>query len=320
MKAATESATSPAAISWLPGTSAQQGGFSIAVGAALWGLYWIPLRYLHEQGIPGLWAVTIVMAASIIPAAVFMFRQQQVSQLAKPDTWFIASALALSTVLYFIGFILSDVMRVVFLFYLLPIWTTISARIIYKEPITPTSIVVILLALGGLTLLLGGGNTMPIPSNLGDWCGLLAGLCWGVSLTLLRSRENVNSVTALFATFVTGTVFALFALFILHLFKGVSAEEAVSVSVGLSPKWFLIIICAVAFSALMMFPSMISQIWGAQRVPAPTAALLTMTEVLVATVSAYLLIGTELNRVSIIGAVVIITAVLIDIAYKFYKD
>jgi len=34
------------------------------------------------------------------------------------------------------------------------------------------------------------------------------------------------------------------------------------------------------FGALMFFPSLLGQIWGARKIPAPTAALLTMTEIL----------------------------------------
>jgi len=42
-----------------------------------------------------------------------------------------------------------------------------------------------------------------------------------------------------------------------------------------------------------------------------------MSEIVVATLSAYFLIGTELNQVSMIGALIILIAVLIDIAMKY---
>ena len=69
----------------------------------------------------------------------------------------------------------------------------------------------------------------------------------------------------------------------------------------------------VAFGGLGMWPSMIGQLWGARLVPATRAALLTMTELLVATVSAAALIGTSLTGVQIIGGLVIIAAVLVDV-------
>ena len=62
-----------------------------------------------------------------------------------------------------------------------------------------------------------------------------------------------------------------------------------------------------------MLPSMLGQIWGARRIPAPTAALLTMTEIIVATLSAYFLIGTELGTLAFIGGALIVLAVAIDL-------
>jgi drug/metabolite transporter (DMT)-like permease len=58
---------------------------------------------------------------------------------------------------------------------------------------------------------------------------------------------------------------------------------------------------------------MIGQLWGARLVPATRAALLTMSELLVATVSAALLIGTTLTSVQFIGGLIIIAAVLVDV-------
>ena len=58
---------------------------------------------------------------------------------------------------------------------------------------------------------------------------------------------------------------------------------------------------------------MLGQIWGARRIPAPTAAMLTMTEIIVATLSAYFLIGTELGTLAFVGGALIVLAVVIDL-------
>jgi len=79
----------------------------------------------------------------------------------------------------------------------------------------------------------------------------------------------------------------------------------------------LVVAATLGFSLFILFPSLVGQVWGAQRVAAPTAALLTMTEIMMATVSAYWLIGTELNTISIIGAAIILLAVFIDIAIQY---
>ncbi len=296
----------------LPGSSVAQGGFGVVIGAALWGLFWIPLRFLDDQGVTGLWAITLVMAASVIPAGIWLIWKNKLIALQSLACWLIGCALGLSIVGYFIGVIVSDVIRVVFLFYLLPVWTTLAARIFYKEPITPVRLLVITTALLGMWLLLGGGEAIPLPSNVGDWCGLLAGFCWGTSLALIRGKEDVNAVGLIFTT---GTAAAIIAAVagILVLASGNTALAAVPVV----DSWTLVILATLVFSVLLLYPSLLGQLWGAQRIAAPTAALLTMSEVLVATLSAYVLIGTTLNKVSMVGAGIILMAVLIDIAMQY---
>ena len=68
-----------------------------------------------------------------------------------------------------------------------------------------------------------------------------------------------------------------------------------------------------AFAILVFWPSMIGQLWGARLVPATRAALLTMSELVVAIISAWLLIGSSLSSLSAIGGLVIVTAVIVDI-------
>lgn len=297
---------------WLPGTAHQQGAVSIAMSAALWGLFWIPLRFLDEHGVTGLWAVVLVMSAVCVPSILVLIFTNKLYTLKSGQNWFIGSALGLSIVLYFAGVIVSDVIRVIFLFYLLPIWTTLAARFVYKEPITRTRLIVIAMALSGLWLLLGGGNSLPVPTNIGDWCGLLAGITWGVSLAFIRSKEDTDAFGMVCTTAIGATVMAI-AVAVLLLNAG-------NTQIAGLPDIDAVAIVAIAtlgFSLVILFPSLVGQIWGAQRVAAPTAALLTMTEIMMATVSAYLLIGTELNGISIIGAAIILLAVFIDIAMQY---
>ncbi len=298
--------------SWLPGTAHQQGAVSLALSAALWGLFWIPLRFLDEQGVTGLWAVVLVMLAVCVPSVLMLVLNNKLHTLKSRQTWFIGLALGLSIVLYFTGVIVSDVIRVIFLFYLLPIWTTLAARLVYKEPITRTRLFVIAMALSGLWLLLGGGNSLPVPKNIGDWCGLLAGITWGVSLAFIRGKEDTNAFGMVCTTAIGATIMAtVIALLLLQ-----SGNEQLA---GLPEINSIAVVAAatLGFSLIILFPSLVGQIWGAQRVAAPTAALLTMTEIMMATLSAYLLIGTELNGVSIFGAAIILLAVFIDIAVQY---
>jgi drug/metabolite transporter (DMT)-like permease len=251
------------------------------------------------------------MAAAVIPAMLLMQHQQESSDLRRKDTWLTGLALGMATVLYFTGILHSDVIRVIFLFYLLPLWTTLSARLIYGEPIRRTKLIVIATSLSGLWLLLGAGSSLPVPQNAGDWCGIGAGLCWGVSLSLLRGREETRPFAATLTTLVVALVLSSVLATIIFLWSDTRLPSSIALSAG--HFWPTTLGLTGVFGALILFPAMLGQIWGARRIPAPTAALLTMTEIIVATLSAGLIIGSDLQPLSWLGGGIIVLAVCIDL-------
>jgi len=289
-------------------TRYQQGALAVGLGSAFWGLFWIPLRYLENAGLPSLIAVATVLCLGGVAALVVCLYHGALGELKTPSAWFIGITMGLSTVFYFYGVMTSDVIRVTFLFYLLPVWATLAARIIYGQRIGLLQAIVIFIALIGLWLLLDGDKRLPLPTNAGDWCGLAAGLTWGTSLALLNGKTWASPSVHCLCTFFTGALIALLAYFLLSLNNNTQWIQSLS-----NP---LVLIVAASFGAIIVLPSMMGQVWGAGILPAPSAALLTMSEIIVATLSTFLLTGTELSGTSALGALVILTSVLADIYLK----
>lgn len=284
-----------------------RGSIAIAVGAGMWGLFWIPLRHLDQLGLKGLWAVALTLATcAAIAVPITLWRGQLFQN--RQSVALIGVGIGVSTVLYFAAMIFSDVIRVIFLFYLLPVWATLTSRIIHGTPITARKMAFIGFALLGLFLLLGGDGKLPVPENMGDWFGLLAGFFWGLSLTLLRGMPDIDPYASAAAPFVFGAPLALVAAF---LFDHLGITVALSVAQIDNPA--LVLALAILFGWLFLWPSMFAQVWGARLVPSSTAALLTMSEIVVATGSAWLLIGSALGPVSAIGGILIVIAALADL-------
>ena len=292
--------------------SARAGAMAVLLGSSVWGLFWIPLRYLDTLGVGGLWALTFAMATGFVPALVMTVRRKEFPDLVLSDTWYAGLALGLAMTLYFVALLYTDVIRVIFLFYLLPVWTTISAWMIYREPVSLGRIGIMLIALFGLWLLLGGGSGLPVPQSLGDWCAIASGLCWGVSLSLLRGRERGGAFSRTLVAISSALVFSLLTALLLSGVESPSAAGSISSETAGSDA-FKVVLVAAAFGMLAVFPALLAQVWGARRLAAPTAALLTMSEIVVAIISAALLIGTDLPVASLAGGCIIILAVSLDI-------
>jgi drug/metabolite transporter (DMT)-like permease len=282
-----------------------RGSVAIIVGAGVWGLFWIPLHYLDMIGIEGMWAVVLTLGMPTIIAGPFL--AGRIMRGIDKNYATLGTTIGLAVVLYFGAVLFTDVIRVVFLFYLLPVWTTLLGRLFNGETIRPRKLIAMLISFFGLYLLLGGGGNIPLPANLGDWFALASGFLWACSLVLIRHNAETDPFLSTTAPFVFGTPIAIAAAFLL------AAYGQPVVTMPNSSDLWLGVLIAVVFGLLVLSPSIYLQVWGARFVPSSTAALLTMTEILAATISATLLIGTSMTRISALGGVLIIIAAVADL-------
>ena len=283
------------------------GSLSIFFSASVWGLFWIPLRYFDESGVYSLWAVAAInFAAALIAIPVaLMFGQFKKDQL----KWFIIMGLGMgaANIFYFAGIILSDVVRVIFLFYLLPIWATLFSKLLYNIPIGKKRMGALGFAIAGIWLLLGAGG-WPIPQNIGDVFGIFAGMFWALGLTLMRGQSELDALAVSASALLFAFVMALVLGAIMH-FIVPSIQPA-------APDFKTLTVIALpvfAFGILILWPTMVGQLWGAKFVAATTAALLTMSEILAATISTALLDASDLSWISWAGAGLILVAIIIDL-------
>jgi len=303
--------TSPVNLPTSLGT-ARMGAWAVGLGSGIWGLFWIALRALDELGLHGLWAISAVTFSACLPALWLAIRSGQLTELRHRDTWLTAGPLGLSLVLYFVGVLAGDVIRVIFLFYLLPVWTLLAAHLLFREPVTRHQVIVIAVALFGLWLLLTEAKqALPWPESLSDWCGIGSGMLWGLSLAVLRGRRTIgpcaSTASAMIVSFVAATVLGMLVSFLLN-------DPRFSWPAVTSANQTKAVVLSLLFGATVMYPAMLGQVWGARLIKAPTAALLTMTELIVAVISAYFIVGTELGPISTLGGVLIVSVVLFDVA------
>ena len=284
-----------------------QGSLSILAGASLFGLFWIPLRYLDEQGLTALWTVAAINLVGLIIAVPMLFFSGESPGKNVKALLIVSAGMGLSNILYFAGIILSDVVRVVFLFYLLPLWATLFSWGIFGEKIGQARMLALAIAAVGIWLLLGTGG-LPIPQNLGDIFGLLAGIGWAFGLAMLRGKPDIGAAHTTAISMAFACVGALILGFTLHRFIP-EVQPAFPTANIITP----LVVPLIAFGVLILWPCIFGQIWGAQYVAATTAALLTMSEIILATISYYIFEDPEMEFISWIGAILILSAIFIDL-------
>src|SRR5690348_8270216 len=105
----------------------------LLLAASIWGLLWLPMRYLAHAGIPG--EVSVLVTYGLAVTAFGLFRPRTFQE------WCAAPGALLPIGLFAgwsnVGFILAvlngPVMRATLLFYLSPLWSVMLARLLLGE-------------------------------------------------------------------------------------------------------------------------------------------------------------------------------------------
>lgn len=282
---------------------------ALAFSAGVWGLYWYPLRTIEDAGLSGSWSVVFFNACPLIvlgPLLVFNFRQ--LKGILGP-TILAAVMIGLAFTLYANGLVETTIVRATLLYYLTPVWSTIIGVIWLSERLTRARIIAIVVAFAGLFLLISNGESSDYPLNLGDLYSFLSGIFWAVGVATLNRWSKIPILPlATFIFFSTTAISALFAgiFHIAPLPDLTMLKTAFPTAAFWSICVFLPCFCIIFRVSQFLFPGRVG--------------ILTMSEVVVAIVSAAILVPEEtMLLMQWVGAIAILLAGLIEVLFGHKK-
>ena len=220
-----------------------------------------------------------------------------------------ATMIGLAFTLYANGLVETTIVRATLLFYLTPVWSTLIGVIWLSEPLTKARIVAIGVAFMGLFLLLSNGESSDHPLNIGDFYSLLSGIFWAIGVATLNRWSNIPILPlATFIFFSTTAISAIFAGF-LHL-DPLPDLTMLKTAFPTAAFWsifiFLPCFCIIFRVSQLLFPGRVG--------------ILTMSEVVVAIISAAILVPEEsMILMQWVGAIAIILAGLIEVLFGYKK-
>lgn len=273
------------------------------LSALLWGTLWIPVRRMQAGEAGAAWITTLgflVPLVVLLPGALRRGRRtrEALRQVGPTCFW-----LALGIALYTEGLARGQIARVILLFYLTPVWSTLLARIVLGVPVTGRRLATIALGLGGMLVIFGPGTGAASPSGAGEGMGLAAGLTWAVALVGFR-RDGVPRIfDRVFAHFVfLGPLFLLAAWL-----PGGGAERFALHVDPRSLAWLL------AFALVWMLPVVWLTVYGAAGVEPGRFAVLLMLEIAVGLATAALLTDEPFGVREAAGAALVLGALGVEI-------
>lgn len=173
---------------------------ALLTSATVWGLIWYPYRQLETGGLPGLPASLFSYLWAFLLGSLLLWRHlRRLPELLaqRPRRLGVLLLLGLAAGGANMGYVLAvlqgEVMRVVLLFYLAPLWTVMLAWLILGEGLQRTGIQVILLSLAGALVMLWQPQLgWPWPQTGAEWLALAAGFLFALSNVLVRSAQDMS--------------------------------------------------------------------------------------------------------------------------------
>ncbi len=283
------------------GSATTLPALAVAGSALLWGLWWLPLRALAERGLPGGWvslAVYAVAAAVLVP---FAWTRRARLRAGGWNLFWSGFLFGLVLVLWNHAVLVGEVVRVVLLFYLAPVWATLFALILLNQRIGPARVLAIVLGLSGAAVVLGFEAGLPLPGSLGDWLGLLSGILFALSVTVARKAPEVPGLDRTFVSFACAALVAVPMALVTG--PGPSAGAMVQA-----------LPLAAAVGLLWILPGTWLLLWGAAHLDPGRVSILLLLEVVVASASASLLTDEPFGWREAAGCVLILSAGLVEAA------
>lgn len=271
---------------------------TLFAGATVWGLIWYPYRLIETAGISGVMATTLTYGVAMILGLPLFFAKLREARI---DGWLLA--IAFSSALCNIGYVLAilqgEVMRVLLLFYLAPLWTVLLARPLLGERPRPTGAAVVTLSLAGAIVMLWRPELgAPWPRQSAEWLGLAAGFLFALSNVLIRRAHHypveVKSMAVFAGVLLVGWGHAVLA-------------GSVAMPVATAGTWGLVLGVGVVLLAINPIVQ-----YGLGCVPAGRAAVVFLFELVVAAFASWWLAGEAMGPREWLGGAMIVAASLLS--------
>jgi drug/metabolite transporter (DMT)-like permease len=271
---------------------------SLVYAAALWGLVWYPYRLLEQAGVGGIASSFFSYA---LPLLLLGWLHGRVLHQARGHwPWLAALGLAAgwTNLAYVLAVLEGEVVRVLLLFYLSPLWTVLFSRFLLHEKLNRAGVAVMALAAGGALAMLWQPGDWPLPANRAEWLGLSAGVMFAASNVISRHLEGVAEGAKAVSVWAGVAVLTVIGL-------ALKPSELGFMAAAQTSTWLLLIGVGIAIGSMTYAVQ-----YGLARVPANQAIVIFLSELVVAAIAAYFLSNERMGMQEWVGAIMIITASL----------
>jgi len=271
---------------------------TLFLSSAGWGLTWLPLKTMNEMGLDSRHLILIAFISGSIVLFPWLIKQFKYWKQSLGFMFLIALAGGFANVAFQSAIFYGDVIRVMILFYLLPVWSVLGGWLILKERIDSIRLVAVIICLSGAFVILDVWHT----SWQGiSWIDLLAiGSGMGLAATniLFRFTQHIPVMSKVSSTFIGCTGIMGVTLLASTVTAPLPANGAITMAIGYGAIWLILVT--------------IGTQWAVTQMEAGRSAIIIVMELVAAVVSVALITGAELKMHEMLGGLMVISAAILE--------
>lgn len=270
--------------------------------ATLWGLSWWPVKQFAALGLSGPTLSLLSYGPAALCGVYVLWRQYPAWRARAGMVLLLALVGGWANVAFVTAIVQGEVVRVMLLFYLSPVWSVLGGRIFLGERIGPPRVLAVALALCGLWFVIGGSEAFQTALSISDWLALSSGLAFAGNNLIARATPGVPMASKTVAVFMGGALVA----------AGIVGLQPQAPSWGTPGIGQTLAVLLYGFVWLGL--AMVTWQYGVTHLETGRAAVILITELVVAVASAVLFGGETLLLRMVLGSLLIGAAALLEAA------
>ena len=279
--------------SWLP-------IFSLLFGAFVWGIIWYPYRLMANAGVSGIYSSFYVFILTIAIALPYFFIAKKKVPIWSKDFWLLALVAGYTNISYVLAVIDGEVVRVMLLFYISPVWTIFLAHFMLNEDTQKRHYIAVFISLIGAFIMFWEPGYLIHLDSRSDWLALSSGLGFAITNVMTRKHAHMTVNQKALAIWLGVIVVAMICIMFdkntmptLDFFRPVDAAIMMAI-------------------ALSLFLSTLLVQFGVTQIKAVEASSFFLFEIVIAAISSYFLVGESIALKEWLGGILIIAGVILS--------
>ena len=269
--------------------------FASSVG---WGLTWLPIKALSDMGLDGMHLVFIAFASGAVLLSPWLYKQYPFWKQSLMLMLMIGLAGGFANASFQTAIYHGDVIRVMILFYMLPVWSVVGGRIFLKEKVDLARIIAVILCLSGAFVILDIWNTSWAGVSWIDMLAMGSGIGLATTNILFRFTQDIPVMSKVSTMFIGCTLLIGVSLMVFSTTAALPENGAVPL--------------AIAYGALWLTLITVGTQWGVTQMEAGRSAIIIVVELVVAVVSTALIVTADLKLYEILGGLMVLSAAVLE--------